>query len=195
MLAVVGFHLGWAWELPAEQGAMVRAVRGPKPKREGRFVDNGDGTITDQVTRLMWEKKCRRDGDLHDSERRPYWSFDGKQETIWDWLELVNAEGGNGFAGHADWRIPNVKETATLLAPTAKIPHVDPIFTTADCTDARDPSCSKTAAEFHWTSTSFADFPLQAMAVGFGAVIIDGRLKTVPLAVRAVRGPVELRKS
>jgi hypothetical protein len=38
-----------------------------------RFVDNGDGTITDRQTRLMWEKKVRRDaiadaGNPHDAD-------------------------------------------------------------------------------------------------------------------------------
>jgi hypothetical protein len=35
----------------------VRAVRGGEPAPTPRFIDNGDGTITDELTKLMWEKK------------------------------------------------------------------------------------------------------------------------------------------
>jgi hypothetical protein len=44
-----------------------------------RFVDNRDGTITDLVTGLMWEKKIGRDEgvdgfELHDADNRYPWS-------------------------------------------------------------------------------------------------------------------------
>ena len=74
-----------------------------------RFRDNGDGTVIDLSTGLTWEKKDDT-GGLHDVENRYVWSGDGQQETIWDWLDEVNAEGGSGFAGHNDWRIPNINE-------------------------------------------------------------------------------------
>jgi len=70
------------------------------------YVDNGDGTITDLNTGLMWEKKSD-DSGLHDEDVVLLWSGNGNQETIWDWLDDVNAQGGTGFAGYSDWRIPN----------------------------------------------------------------------------------------
>ncbi len=56
----------------------VRAVRGgsfPMP----RFTDNGDGTITDHRTNLMWEKKVQDDGvvdaaNLQDADDKYAWS-------------------------------------------------------------------------------------------------------------------------
>jgi hypothetical protein len=54
------------------------------------YVDNGDGTVTDSNTGLMWEKKSN-DGGLHDFDNSYRWSGDGSQETIWDWLDDVNA--------------------------------------------------------------------------------------------------------
>jgi hypothetical protein len=62
------------------------------------FLDNGDGTITDLNTGLMWEKKGDN-GGLHDKDNVYRWTGNGAQETIWDWLDDVNAEGGSGFAG------------------------------------------------------------------------------------------------
>jgi hypothetical protein len=188
-IAAVGFHLGWAWELTADEQALARAVRGPALPPD-RFVDRGDGTVLDTSTRLVWEKKGRRAGDLHDVDRRAFWSSDGSQETIWDWLVLVNRETGRGYAGHDDWRIPNVKEMATLFDARNDEPHIAPIFTKEACAELDEARCSSTAGEFYWTSTSFADYPAQAMAIGYGSLIIDGRLKTAPLAVRAVRGPL-----
>lgn len=46
---------------------------------EGRFIDNGDGTITDRRTNLMWEKKVKLDGsdDLanpHDADNEYVWA-------------------------------------------------------------------------------------------------------------------------
>jgi hypothetical protein len=40
--------------------------------RVGAYVDNGDGTITDAVTGLMWEK-LSDDGSIHDADAAYGW--------------------------------------------------------------------------------------------------------------------------
>ncbi len=183
---VVAFHLGLVWGQPADRPLFVRAVRGPRGPQADRLVDNGDGTITDRHTGLMWEVKRHGDGGLHDVQRRLPWSFDGRQETIWDWLAEVNREGGSGFAGHGDWRIPSIKELYSL--------H-----------DAGIVGWGVAAATVHWSATTFADFPALALSVGFGPPGplerpapdwvhritggVEPHPKTSRLAVRAVRGP------
>lgn len=62
-----------------------------------RFVDNGDGTITDRKTCLVWEKKDNA-GGIHDLNNVYDWN--GEFSVF---LPLLN---GPGFAGHQDWRIP-----------------------------------------------------------------------------------------
>lgn len=141
------------------------------------YTDNNDGTITDNNTGLMWEQKSDAIG-LHGKSNSYVWSGDGSEETIWDWLDDVNAEGGTGYAGHNDWRIPNVKELQSIVDYSRFYPNptIDPIF-------------GPTGGVQYWSSTSSANPPSFAWYVYFG----DGNVyaygkRDFPLYVRAVRG-------
>lgn len=77
----------------------VRAVRGGHAKSFGaaetsRFQDNNDGTITDSLTGLMWQK--------------------GENERM-DWYSALKSCKEMRLAGHSDWRLPNLKELNTIL--------------------------------------------------------------------------------
>ncbi len=196
------------------------------------FVDNGDGTVTDNRTGLMWEKKSS-DGSIHDVENYYSWAgccdgvcsspwedslcqpnaaaaaacstqtsgavgcsectvgtcdVDpygwGAITTIWDWLVQVNAEGGSGFAGHSDWRLPSEagcnacwtgftdytcpcdpRELETLLLSPypcgGVLPCIDPIF-------------GLTGLYNYWSSTTYADDPSFAWFVNFGGAVSFG---------------------
>jgi hypothetical protein len=156
-----------------------------------RYRDNGDGTITDLNTGLMWEKKCAACGDLHDLQGRYRWSGDGKAETIWDWLGRVNSEGEHGFAGHSDWRMPNVRELVSIVDYGALLPAVGSEFRgercAHACTDVTEAGCSCTDDGEYWSSTTFADFPAHALVVYFGMGLVNDRVKTGLHYVRAVR--------
>ena len=136
-----------------------------------------NGTIKDLNTGLIWEMKCSGAGcaPLHDVSNLYRWSGDGTQETIWDWLEDVNAEGGTGYAGRDDWRIPNVRELQSIVDYGVFFPPIDPIF-------------GPTAVSLYWSSTTGAVSPSDAWFVifGLGSVNADGKSNT--LSVRAVRG-------
>jgi len=139
---------------PAERSTSEPATR------EGSLVENGDGTVTDTSTGLVWEKKCNCRGTVHDFEATYFWSGDGRHETIWDWLRALNTEGGTGFAGHSDWRIPNVKELVSLV----DYEHTDPAISTlmGACTEkCREPSacgwkysCRPVERSTGWISSS-----------------------------------------
>lgn len=151
------------------------------------YTDNGDGTITDNNTGLMWEKKSF-DAGLHNWITGYRWSGDGSQETIWDWIEDVNAEGGTGFAGYNDWRIPNVRELQSIVDYGRISPSIDPLF-------------GPTAPSAYWTSTTDASAPaFFAWVVNFdasgsfpfppkGVSVIDK--SEFPWGVRAVRGGLD----
>lgn len=74
----------------------VRAVRDISAPSliSAHFIDNGDGTITDQLTDLIWEQL-------------PY-----ADTLTWE-QALVFADSLN-LSGHSDWRLPNIKELQSL---------------------------------------------------------------------------------
>jgi hypothetical protein len=75
---------------PREDGATQRGVSWPNP----RFVDNGDGTITDRMTGLIWLK------------------FSGIGGQNWS-DAITYCE--NLTTGANDWRMPNIRELMSLM--------------------------------------------------------------------------------
>jgi hypothetical protein len=82
-----------------------------------RFVDNGDGTVTDNLTRLVWESKTD-DGGPHELFNRYGWSADDELDadgTIFS--DLLAGMNSGCFAEHCDWRVPTMDELQTILHP------------------------------------------------------------------------------
>jgi Protein of unknown function (DUF1566) len=151
------------------------------------YVDHGDGTLTDLTTGLMWEKKGDA-GDLHDKDGSYVWSGCCALDTIWDWLQDVNAEGGTGFAGHNDWRIPNVKELQSLVSYGRLSPAVEPALHAACAPNCTSASCSCTGSVTYWSSSTYLVNPGRAWLVSFSDGSVSSNDKTYDLQVRAVRG-------
>jgi len=85
---------------------------------EGRFADNGNGTVTDTCTGLMWQKETadtNEDGKIDDSDRRT-------------WCEALAYCEKLSFAGHNDWRLPNVREIQSIVDYGRSDPSIDPVF-------------------------------------------------------------------
>jgi hypothetical protein len=151
------------------------------------YTDNGDGTITDNNTGLMWEKKGDN-GGLHDKDNGYYWSGSGTQETIWDWLDDVNAEGGAGFAGHNDWRIPNAKELQSLVSFENAPPMTSGAFHNNCVAGATVLTGSCTVVGSYWSSTTWARSTSMAWGVSFNEGLLYPYDKASAPRVRAVRG-------
>jgi hypothetical protein len=154
-----------------------------------RFVDNGDGTVTDVNTGLMWEKKSD-DGGLHDRDNVYRWTSElgFEQETVWDWVDDVNAEGGTGFAGRADWRIPNVKELQSIVDYERVGPAVGAAFNDGCTPGCSALSCSCTSIFNYWSSSTSAGSDSFAWVVVFDSGVVDVNSKESERFVRAVRG-------
>ena len=148
------------------------------------YTDNGDGTITDNTTGLVWEKLGNLDGlvnlgDPHDADNTYTWA---------DAFQKVADLNTANFTGHNDWRLPNVNELQTLqdygrayLDNTPPHPTIDPVFDNG--------VDSFTYPWIYWSSTTYTFLGTLAWAVFFNN---HSRLhpgsKTGSSYVRAVRG-------
>ena len=140
-----------------------------------QYQDNLDGTFTDLNTGLMWEMKVAGGGtcrvDLHAVNAACDW-----EQATGAWITAINAEGGTGFAGHNDWRVPTVKELQSLIDYSTVSPAVSAGFPGA------------VAATDYWSSTQDAGDALDAWVVNFNDSDIFSVLKDFTFRVRAVRG-------
>lgn len=85
-----------------------------------RFVINDDGTATDSVTGLLWQR-CPVGYRLEDSGNA-LTSDDVcelQQTALLDWQAAlqfaVDLNNNGGSAGFSDWRVPNIKELASII--------------------------------------------------------------------------------
>ncbi|MCL4235813.1 MAG: DUF1566 domain-containing protein [Deltaproteobacteria bacterium] len=151
------------------------------------YTDNGDGTVTDNVTGLMWQQTP---GD----------------KMTWD--EAANGADGFELAGYDDWRLPSIDELYSLIdfagatgtgsfeeVPDDAIPYID--------TDVFDFEYGDTGAgerfidAQYWSATKYVSTTMDGNETAFGVNFADGRIKGYGLVggagdmtefVRYVRG-------
>ena len=122
-------------------GKYVRCVTG-EAYLINDFVDNGDGTITDNATALTWTQA--------DSGEGMDW------ETALAYAQEMNEA---NYLGYSDWRLPNVKELQSMVdydyAPDAQDeaydgPALNPMFSVSEITN----EAGELDYPYFWTSTS-----------------------------------------
>ncbi len=63
-----------------------------------RFLNNGDNTVTDTFTGLMWQRNTANTG-----------------EDKLTWMQALQFCEDLEFAGYKDWRLPNVRELSSIV--------------------------------------------------------------------------------
>ncbi|PIQ97233.1 MAG: hypothetical protein COV67_05395 [Nitrospinae bacterium CG11_big_fil_rev_8_21_14_0_20_56_8] len=81
-----------------------------KPKK--RFVDNGDGTVTDYENNLMWKQTDA----FQDTSKWTNWF------TSQDYIRQLNLK---KFAGYNTWRMPTIEEAESLFDENMSIRDMD----------------------------------------------------------------------
>ncbi|MDO8948353.1 MAG: DUF1566 domain-containing protein [Desulfocapsaceae bacterium] len=92
----------------------------PASTPDSQLTDNGDGTITDSKTGLMW-KKCMEGVSGSNCDSGAAGSF--TWQTALQRPAIVNT--GIGFAGQTDWRLPNIKELRSIVEEKCVDPSIN----------------------------------------------------------------------
>jgi Protein of unknown function (DUF1566)/Putative metal-binding motif len=147
------------------------------------YTDNGDGTVTDNVTNLMWQKSPDTDGN-GDIDAADKLSFD----------EAVAGAGTFDLGGYDDWRLPTIKELYSLI----DFNGVDPSGRAGSDTSGLVPFIDTDYFDFAYGDTSAGERIIDAQYVSatryvsttmggddtvFGVNFADGRIKGYPLSM------------
>ncbi len=147
------------------------------------YLDNGDGTITDQNTGLVWEKKDRS-GGIHDRDNTYTWD-------VLDTAFIADLNTMPCFAGSCDWRVPNYHELNTIIDFGATSPAIGAAFATPCSASCLVTACSCMQPFPYWTSTTVVNNTSQAWVVQFDEGRDSYDVKTTTSRrVRAVRGGI-----
>lgn len=143
-------------------------------------VDNGDGTITDRLTGLMWEK-LSNDSSIHDMDN-VYLNHTGAFAKI----AALNLE---AYAGYSDWRLPNRRELDSILDLGRIFPAVGPAFHQGCSGSCSVLACSCTRSNPFWSSSTRHGMTDHVWVINFadGDVYEINRTGGSSYGVRAVR--------
>lgn len=131
-------------------------VRGNDTYGENDFTDNGDGTITDAATGLMWMQ-------------------DDNGEGLY-WKEALSYAAQYEFAGYSDWRLPNVKELQGIVdytrsPETTGSAAIDPLFNSGQITN----EAGEEDYPYYWSGTTHANWTTSGNDGAWGAYVAFGR--------------------
>jgi hypothetical protein len=123
----------------------VLAVRGRQAGAWDNLADSGNGTVTDENTGLVWLQRTadvNSDGVIDDRDRMNW------QEAL-AWCENLV------YAGHDDWRLPTIKELATIVDVNTSSPAADTGY------------FPDTLSSPYWSSTTGSQLPGCAWSIDF----------------------------
>ncbi len=155
-----------------DDGDLEKGVAWPSP----RFTDNGDGTVTDNMTALIWLKNANCYGTQ-------------------TWTNAISSANGlnSGECGLSDgsvagdWRLPNVKELHSLIDFSYYSPALSNAAGTGQWSEGD--AFSGVQSSYYWSSTTYPKYNYNAWYVhlNIGSVQIGGKT-TSDNVVWPVRG-------
>jgi hypothetical protein len=93
------------------------------------FTDNGDGTVTDTVTGLMWQKET---------------------SSLFTQSEAISYCDNLELAGHIDWRLPTITELLGIVDYTKHNPAIDSAFESKSWWYWSNSNCADDPNNFVW---------------------------------------------
>jgi len=138
------------------------------------YTNNNNGTISDNTTGLIWQK-----------------TFSDKLT----WSEAVSYANNSKLGGHADWRIPTIKELYSLInfsgvtgsskkgsggvTGTTVPNNAKPYINTSYFDFEYSPTGRYIDAQY-WTQTDYVSTTMNGAKTFFGVNFADGRIKGYP---------------
>ena len=128
------------------------------------YTDNGDGTITDNITGLMWERSM------------------GEKIT---YQNAFTKAGASTLGGYSDWRVPTIKELYSLIIFTGQVSGEKVVSFFIDTDHFDQPIGDVSAGEREidaqtWSATEYTGSTMINNATVFGVNFVDGRIKGYP---------------
>jgi hypothetical protein len=155
-----------------DDGDLEEGVVWPNP----RFTDNSDGTVTDNLTGLIWLKEANCFGQRT-------WS-----NALSDASGLSNGSCGlTDGSSPGDWRLPNKNELASLVHNEYYRPALPNTAGTGQWS-AGDPF-TNVQSSYYWSSSTYAVTTNAAWSVYMDFGSVEGIFKSHITYVWPVRGP------
>jgi len=151
-----------------DDGHIQAGVDWPDP----RFVDNGDGTMTDNLTGLMWLK----DGSCFGKKK-----WNDALSSIENFnINPDNYNCDEYLTNYTDWRLPNINEIESLIN-----------YGEADISNwLNSQGLTNVESSYYWSSTTKSAYSKRAGVVKFDGNVVTDKYKTDILFIWPVRAGI-----
>ncbi len=133
------------------------------------YTDNGDGTVTDNVTGLMWQQE-------DDNQTYNWFEATGTYDATNN-PGTTDVCDSSTLASYLDWRLPDKYELESIVdyGLSQPLPTIDSL------------AFPNTNSSYYWSSNTFTNYPNYAWAVSFWGGAVDYDFKTDGYFIRCVR--------